>query len=124
MKHDGLSAKQATRQAHTIIATLRRHYGDAMYKESGRWRVSGAHFDLLSSGSVIPYVRLGREDASKVGAHWRAVKSYLETGDPRWLEPFQGVIVADAYELETDLDVIDELADRDQLPTDDIGDSP
>jgi hypothetical protein len=124
MKRDGLSARQATRRAHTTTATLRRHYGDAMVKERGRWRISGAHFDVLSGGRVIPYVRLGQPDAAVVGAHWRAVGTYLETGDPRWLAPFEGEVVAGAYELETDPDAIDELADRDELPTDDIGDSP
>jgi AcrR family transcriptional regulator len=124
MKRDGLSARQATRRAGTTTATLRRHYGDAMYKEGARWRVSGAHFDVLSGGRVIPYVRLSPEDASVVGEHWRAVQTWLEKTDPRPLEAFEGVVVAGAYELETDSDAIDELAGRDDLPTDDIGDSP
>jgi hypothetical protein len=123
MKHDGLSASQATRRARTTTATLRRHYGDAIRKQEGRWTISGSYFDVLTAGRVIPYVGLSATDASIVGAHWRAAESYLDTGSTRWLEPFEGRIVADGYELETDPDVIDELADRDALPTDDIGDS-
>ena len=124
MKHEGVSAREAAKRAHTSISAIKRQYGDAMHKERGRWEISGAHFDVLSGGEVIPYVHLSNEDASTVGAHWRAIETYLDTDDPRVLEPFEGELVADAYELETDPDTIQDLADRDQLPVDDIGDSP
>ena len=37
-----------------------------------------------------------------VGARWRAVESYLDTGDPSYLGPFKGKVVADYLALDTD----------------------
>ena len=57
--------------------------------------------------------------ASVVGAHWAAVRHYLETGDESVLRPFRRRRV-NGQRLETDPDVIDELARAGEVRFEDI----
>ena len=56
--------------------------------------------------------------ASRIGAHWAAVKHYIDTSDDRPLRRFRGGHIRVAkrgYPFITDLDAIDELARRGEL---------
>lgn len=61
----------------------------------------------------------GSRAASTVGEYWNAVRHYLSTGDEGPLERFRGLKVA-GVELETDPDVIDELARRGEVSFEDL----
>jgi hypothetical protein len=56
---------------------------------------------------------------STVGAYWRAVHRFRDTGDLRDLGRFAGVVIG-GYELETDLDEIEFWAYQGQLDFEDI----
>ncbi len=67
--------------------------------------------------------KVSMRDASKVGTHWNAVKSYLNTGKTIKLEEAEGeriLINGERYTLETDIYEIDEWAETGELDIDDI----
>lgn len=61
---------------------------------------------VLTTGGLIHLQGLDDTEASEVGRHWNAVRAYLDFGDDRPLEEFDGVVVG-GLELETDPDVIE-----------------
>lgn len=67
-----------------------------------------------SGGRVEPVDVRGSRVASTVGRYHSAVQRYLHTGDVSALARFAGTKVG-GVELETDLDVIDEMARRGQF---------
>lgn len=62
---------------------------------------------------------LTTEEASIVGRHDNAVRQYLDTGDTRALEPFDGVEVQ-GHELETSPDALDWYALTNDIRFEDI----
>jgi hypothetical protein len=66
---------------------------------------------VYSAGRVEQVDVRGSKVASQIGGYHSAIQHYLNTGDSSRLARFRGVMVA-GVELETDLDVIDELARR------------
>ena len=66
---------------------------------------------VYSAGQVVPVDVRGSRVASTIGAYHSAVQHYLSRGDASRLGAFSGKRVG-GVELETDLDVIDELARR------------
>ena len=74
---------------------------------------------IHSDGRTIEVDVRGSSKASLVAAHHNAVQHYLETGDVGALDPFINKTVA-GRRLETDPDVLDEMARRNSLDIDTI----
>jgi hypothetical protein len=118
----GDSLSVAARRAGTSPRTVKRYAGSDLGKRGRRWRVTRdrAYRPMrVLTNTGVEVVDTSRRDASTVGRHWSAVGHYLEHGDDSELRKFRGVTV-NGYELETDLDVIDELAARGELDFEDI----
>jgi hypothetical protein len=62
---------------------------------------------------------LSSTEASIVGRHDNAVRTYLDTGDASGLEPFEGVMVQ-GHELETGQDALDWYALTNDIRFEDI----
>lgn len=73
---------------------------------------------LTNTGVEIATVR---DDvmASLIGSYWNDIKWFLSTGDVTAMDPYVGVVV-DGFELETDLDLIEDLESEGQLDFRDI----
>jgi len=68
---------------------------------------------LTSSGVEVAAVR-DEATASLVGSYWGDVKRFLATGDPSALDAYVDVVI-DGFELETDLDAIEDFDVEGQL---------
>jgi hypothetical protein len=64
---------------------------------------------VYSGGRVIVVDVSNSIDASNIGRYHAAVRHYLHTGDGSHLVPFEGWSV-NGIEVDTDLDVLDEMA--------------
>jgi hypothetical protein len=120
----GQSLDLAAREAGTTPRTVRRYVGAAVKRQGSRYvlgrdRLVRPAMRVLSSGCVERVDGLGRRDSRIAGRHANALKRYLDTGDASELQRLRGASVG-GYELETDLDVIDELAARGELEFEDI----
>jgi hypothetical protein len=73
----------------------------------------------ISGGQVVPVDVRGSRVASLVGEYWNTVRAYLDTGDEEALRRFRGMNVG-GFELETDPDVLDEMARRGMFEFDSI----
>jgi hypothetical protein len=82
------------------------HTSDTTTKEQEMNMSSRPAIRVLTTRGVEMLGGLSDPEASTVGRHWNAVRSYLEYGYETDLEDFHGVIVAGRV-LETDPDVID-----------------
>ena len=69
--------------------------------------------------SGIRDIDVSRREASTVGSHWSAIAYYGASQDDSRLMRFDGVSVG-GYELETDIALINEMADRGALEFEDI----
>ena len=68
---------------------------------------------MISGGEVVVVTPADWYEASLVGQYWNALQQALPTwGDQ--LEPLAGVVI-DGYEMERDLEVIEELGLRGEL---------
>ena len=68
---------------------------------------------MISGGEVVVVEPADPYEASLVGQYWNAIQQALPTwGDQ--LDSFEGIVI-DGYELETDLEVIEELGLRGEL---------
>jgi hypothetical protein len=118
----GDSLTVAARRAGTSPRTVMRYAGSDLGKRGRRWRVTRdrAYRPMrVLTNTGIEVVDASRRDASTVGRYWSAVGHYIQHGDDSELRKLRGVTV-NGYELETDLDVIDELAARGELDFEDI----
>ncbi len=123
MRRDGMSISRAARDANTTPNAVRRYAGAALTRKRGRDVArprDGLYrrMEFLTPDGKIALDVTDSRTASRIGAHWAALKRYAETGDDRALLPFRGRSVRvgkRAYPFITDLDVIDELAHRGEL---------
>ena len=93
-----------------------------MRSRGGAIRAEGRDPELVVAIEPEGLVELDLRDsdqASLVGRHWAAIGRFLETGDETVLQEFRGSQVA-GFVLETDPDVIEELARRGELRFEDI----
>ncbi len=74
---------------------------------------------IVSDGRTMQVDVRGSRQATVVSAYWNAVSRFLETGDIRLLARFEGKTVA-GHVLETDPDVLEELALSGGLQFEDI----
>jgi hypothetical protein len=118
----GDSLTVAARRAGTSPRTVKRYSGSDLGKRGRRWRIARdrAYRPMrILTNTGVEVLSVSRRDASIVGRHWAAIGRYLQNGDDSELRRLRGVTV-NGYELETDLDVIDELAARGELDFEDI----
>jgi hypothetical protein len=129
MRTEGLSMKQAAKHNGTSTAAMKRYAGPALEKmPSGRYQAKPydrlarrLHF-LTPQGLISLDVRDSRS-ASKIALHWAAVARFLETGDERGLQPFQGKgVTVDKrfYPFVTDPDLLERLGDEGQVSFEDL----
>jgi len=124
MRRDGLSLADAARAVHTTPNTVKRHAGRALERTtSGRYQVRERDpllrpMETLTTYGRRPLLIRDSRTASAIGAHWDAVRRYVETGDDRGLRylkrksfRFEKVL----YLFELDTDVIDRLARAGEL---------
>lgn len=113
----GRSLTAASRNAGTTPGTVRKYAGATIKRPGARYALGRDRLYrpvtvLTNTGKET--LSLGRRDSTTVSRHWNAVGRYLKQGDSSELERFRGVSMG-GYELESDLDVIDELAARGEL---------
>ena len=125
----GESPTAAARREGTTVRTLKKTFG-ADLKPGAGGRLELTRDRALRRVRVLaksdtpfrtPYriMDLSRREASIAGRHASAVGHYVDTGDSSRLGEFEGVRVQ-GVELETDLDVIDDLAGLDLLSFEDL----
>jgi len=123
MRREGLDLGTASRRA-GIPKHVITHYGrEALTGTGGRARALRSdrlyrQLWIISGGQKVVVDVRGSRQASIVGEYWNAMQRYVE-GDDEALAPFRGKAVG-GYELETDPDVLDELARRGDLSFEDI----
>jgi hypothetical protein len=113
----GESLTAAARQAGTTPRTVRRYAGATVKRSGSRYAVGRDRMYrqmTVVTNTGIEAVGVNRRESRVVGRYWNAVGRYLRSGDSSELGKFRGVSVG-GYELETDLDVIDQLAARGEL---------
>lgn len=124
-RRKNLTIRTAARETGVGIPTIHRYASSAITKDAfGRLVPTSA--DRLRrrirvvgpEGEMFVDTR-GSRRASMVGEYWNAVRNYLLTGDEVPLQRFRGQRVA-RVELETDPDVIDELARRGEVSFEDL----
>ena len=98
------------------MAAVRWWAPDAVVRSNGSLQVTSGDrmyrsMYIYSAGSAVTVDVRGSKVASLVGQYHAAIKRYLEHGDEAALLRFKGKMVG-GFELEADLDVIDELARR------------
>ena len=84
-----------------------------------RYLLSSPFLWISTAFTLWMLVDASRRDASTIGRHWGAVGRYLQHYDDSELRKLRGASIND-YELETDLDVTDELAGRGELDFEEI----
>jgi hypothetical protein len=121
----GESASSAASNAGTTTRTMRRYLGaDLKRNEHGRLKLrrDRAYRRMaVFTTSGIRDIDVSRREASIVGSHWSAIAYYgaSPSQDDSRLMQFDGVSVG-GYELETDIALINEMADRGALEFEDI----
>jgi hypothetical protein len=107
---DGVSLSRAAKQAGTTARTVRLYSGSDLENVGGRVRIRRDRayrpMVILTNTGFVD-VNASRRDASIIGSYWNALNRYRRTTDSRDLARFSGV-VSSGYELETDLDAINE----------------
>jgi hypothetical protein len=118
-----LTLTRAARETGIDPRTVRRYAGDAVERRAGRLVATPADrlfrpMFIYSAGRRVDVDVRGSRQASVVGRYHAAIHATLR-GDPRKLRQFAGRKVA-GFELEADLDVIEELARRGALDVETI----
>jgi len=127
MRRDGLSFKRATKQVGVAPAIVWRYVGAALRrKRNGRVVAKPAdrlyrRMRVLTAEGLQDVGLRGSRVASLVGAHWNAIKKYVETGDDSELNAFTDEFPG-GKRLATDSLVIDREARRGELDFEDIYD--
>jgi hypothetical protein len=118
----GQSLTAAAREAGTTPRTVRKYAGAAVKRPGSRYVLGRDRLyrePLILTNTGLRNVGVTRRDASTAGRYMNALKRYRNTGEDSALRRFNGVSIG-GYELETDLDLIDELAARGELDFEDI----
>jgi hypothetical protein len=118
----GQSLTAAAREAGTTPRTVRRYAGATVKRSCSRYVVGRDRMYrpmriLTNTGPET--VGVSRRESKTVGRYWNAIGRYLRNGDTSELDRFRGASVG-GYELEADLDAIDELAAHGELDFEDV----
>ena len=124
MRREGLSVAQAARQEGTTRNTIMRHAGSAVESRGGRMRAKPAdrltrRMNVLGPQGLTTVTVRGSRQATVIAEHWNAIRRYVNSGDDSELRRFYGRTVG-GVELESDPDVIDQLAAVGALDFEDI----
>jgi hypothetical protein len=118
MEEEGLTLAQAARAAHTTPNNVQRYAGSGLVREgNGRYVVrhrdtARRYMKVLTTEGEIDLLVRNRRTARAIGAHWSAVRIYLEKGDDAPLRNLKTrTIRVDGvtYEFERDTAVIERL---------------
>jgi hypothetical protein len=105
-------------------ATRRRHATEgitpALYRAGAPLRQTRA-MRIVSAGQVVDVNATTRAQRSLVGRYNRMAQIALESGEARHLRPFVGKLVG-GFELECDLDVLEDMDLRGELDFEPYGD--
>jgi hypothetical protein len=124
-RRENLTIRTAAKRSGVSVGTVRKYASPALARDAFGRLVPKDADRLYRRVHVIGpegerwVDTRGSRVASRVGAYWNAVRTYLGTGDEEPLERFRGVRVG-GIELETDLDVIEELARRGEVAFEDL----
>jgi hypothetical protein len=124
-RRENLTMRTAARRTGVSMGTVRRYAGSALEKDVfGRLVPKDADRLYRRVHVIGPQGDLwidtrGSKAATTIGEYWNAVRHYLGSGDDRPLERFRGQRVG-GVELETEPDVIDELARRGEVSFEDL----
>ena len=121
MRHERIPLARAARRAGVEPSTVRFWAGKAFGPTGSVNPADRLLRELLivSDGRTMQVDVRGSRQAAVVAAYWNAVSRFLETGDTRLLTKFEGKTVA-GHVLETDLDVLEDLALSGGLQFEDI----
>ncbi len=121
MRHERIPLARAARRAGVEPSAVRFWAGKAFGSTSSVNPADRLLRELLivSDGHTMQVDVRGSRQAAVVAAYWNAVSRFLETGDLRLLAKFEGKTVA-GHLLETDPDVLEELALTGGLQFEDI----
>jgi hypothetical protein len=95
MRH-GESIGKAAREASTTVATVKRYAASALGKGAGGRLVARpsdrypAVMTVITTAGPKPMVVVGSRSRRLLGEHTAAVRRFLESGDVRHLQPFEG----------------------------------
>ncbi len=115
-RREGIPIADAARSEGVALNVVSWWAGDAIANKRGGWHATVADrlfrpMYVYSAGQAVSVDVRGSHTASNIGRYHSAIRHYLMTGDDSRLARFTGQRVG-GVELETDPDVIDELARR------------
>ena len=115
-RRQGIDLRTAARREQVPLSAVSFWAADAIADKKGGWHATGADrmfrpMYVYSAGQAVPLDVRGSRAASTIGRYHSAIGHYLNTGDESRLARFNGQTVG-GVELETDPDVIDDLARR------------
>jgi len=125
MRRERLTLSRAADRVGTTPAAVVRHAGAALTRTPGGWyrpTPTDRLYRPLVALTVDGELEVDASDsrvASVIGAHWSAIRRYLETGDESPLRPFRRRRIS-GHRLETDPERITELGRRGELAFEDI----
>lgn len=131
-RREGISLAQATREAHTTTAAVKRYGGTYVSKgKGGRLEVSAndrlyRRMKFLTPDGTMEIDVYSSRAASRLGEYWAAVKHYVETGQDGPLRAFRGKSIRTGkttYHFVTDLETINHLAHAGELSFESIYES-
>jgi len=125
-REPSLSLDKAARRHGVTVSTVRFFAGDVVSRRGSRWDVRAADrlfrpMYVYSGGEIMPVDVRGSRRSTLASEHVTAVSDFLRGADPKGsgLAGFAGRSVG-GFELETDLDVLEAMADRGEFDFDSI----
>lgn len=115
-RREGLDIATAAKRESVSIEAATYWAGDAVTRTNGRLAPAPADrlyrpMYIYSAGQPVTIDVRGSKAASTIGRYHSAIQHYLSTGDSSRLTRLSGLKVG-GFELETDVDVLDEMARR------------
>lgn len=125
MRTEGLTFTDAAKRVGVSPNAVLRHVGSALEKKNGRWRAKRSDrlyriMPVLGPDGYVDVEPRDSREASLIGKHNSAIGHDLFTGDDSRLRKFDGESVQ-GVSFETDLDTIDDWANRGVLAEVEIG---
>jgi hypothetical protein len=115
-RRTGIDLEEAARREGVTVEAAQWWAPTAIGRDASGWFVTATDqmyrpMYVYSQGAIVEVDTWDSQVASDVGSYHAAIRDYLETGDDRRLTRFHGIQIG-GIELETDLDVLDDIARR------------